>query len=203
MTAPARPKAGTRGFWRSLRRSFVAGVLLLAPLAVTGLIVFNIVAWFAARSSFGLWIGLALALVLILLVGWISRTALGSLLSLADDALAKVPGLGLVYGYVRDMVQSLAGNEQRFRQPVWVYPYPRSRLRMIGFVTREDLSALGAKGDIAVFLAYAYSISGVVVVLPRSQVKPLKTRSKDLLAFVATGGLAGGHAPKPGEGREG
>ncbi len=187
-----------RGGWpTNLRHTFVTGMLLLAPLAVTALIVANIVGWFAARSSLGLWGGLGLALALILLVGWISRTALGSLLSLADDALARVPGLGMVYGYVRDMVQSLAGNDQRFRHPVWVYPYPNSKMRMIGFVTREDLRVLGLKDDVAVFLAFGYSISGVLVVVPRSQVKPLRTKSKDLLAFVATGGLAGAHPPRP------
>jgi uncharacterized membrane protein len=187
---------------KDLQHTFVTGVLLLAPLAMTTLIVLGIVSWVKANSPFGFWGGVGSALALIFVVGWISRTALGSLLSLVDDALARVPGLGMIYGYLRDMVQGLGGNDQRFRQPVWIYPYPGSKLRLIGFITREDLSILGLKSEVAVFLPMGYSISGMLVVLPRSQVKPLKTKSKDLLAFVATGGLAGAHEPRPGQAEE-
>ncbi len=186
---------------KSFQRTFAAGLLLLAPLAVTTLIVFTIVGWVEAHSPFGFWGGLGFAVALVFAVGWISRTALGSLLALAEDALTRVPGLGALYGYLRDMTQGLGGNEHRFSRPVWVYPYPGSRLRFIGFVTREDLSVLGCKGDVAVFVTMAYSISGFLVVVPKSQVKALKSVSKDLLAFVATGGLAGAHAPEERSGK--
>jgi len=185
---------------KSIQHTFVTGMLLLAPLAVTTWIVVTIFYWGEEHSPFfGFWGGLGLALTLIFIVGWVSRTAMGPLLSMVDDVLAKVPGLGILYGYLRDMVQGFGGDDQRFRQPVWVYPYPGSKMRMIGFVTREDLSVLGLKNEVAVFLAMGYSISGFLVVVPRNQVKPLKTKSKDLLAFVATGGLAGAHVPKPVE----
>jgi uncharacterized membrane protein len=190
------PKRPSKRF-KSLQSIFVTGVLLLSPLAVTTLIVFTIVGWVEAHSPFGFWGGLGLAVGVIFAVGWISRTALGSLLSLIDDMLAKVPGVGMIYGYIHDMVHGLGGADQRFRQPVWVFPYPGSKMKMIGFITREDLGVLGLKNEVAVFVTFGYSISGVLVMLPRSQVKPLKTKSKDLLAFVATGGLTGAHMPKP------
>jgi uncharacterized membrane protein len=189
---------------KTVQHTFFTGMLLLAPLAVTSWVVWAFITMVDAHSPFGQWWGTVIAVVLVLvliyLVGWISRTALGSLLSLLDEVISKVPGVGLIYGYIHDMVQALAGDDKRFRQPVWVYPYPRSKMRMIGFVTREDLKVLGLKGDIAVFIALAYNISGLLVIVPRSQVKPLKTKSKDLLAFVATGGLAGAHEPRPGDG---
>jgi uncharacterized membrane protein len=191
---------------KSMQHTFVTGLLLLAPLAMTSLIVYSIFGWVDAHSPFGFWGGpllsVALVLVLIFLVGWISRTALGSLLSMFDDMLARIPGLGLIYGYIRDMAQAFGGEDKRFNQPVWVYPYPGSKMRLIGFVTREDLTVLGLKDEVSVFIALAYNISGILVVLPRTQVKPLKTKSKDLLAFVATGGLAGAHEPKPGRADE-
>lgn len=184
---------------RVLKHTFVTGLLLLAPLAITVLIVNRIADIVRDNSPFGLWGGLGIAVGVIFLVGWVSRTAAGSLLSLVDEAATKVPGLGVIYGYLRDLVKAFGGDDARFKQPVWVYPYPRSRMRLIGFVTREDLGSLGAKGDVAVFMPLAYNISGTLVVIPRSQIKPIKTRSKDLLAFVASGGLTGGHDPGPGD----
>lgn len=178
-----------------IQHTFVTGVLLLAPLAITTLIVYSIVGWVEAHSPFGFWGGMGLAVGLIFLVGWISRTAMGSLLSLLDDVLAKVPGVGMLYGYLRDMVQALGGDDQRFRKPVWVYPDPHSQMRLIGFITREELEVLGLKDEVAVFVPLAYNISGMLVVVPKAQVRPVVTDSKDLLAFVATGGLAGAHRP--------
>jgi uncharacterized membrane protein len=197
---PKRPSKRSKRF-KSLQSIFFTGVLLLSPLAVTTLIVISFVGWVADHSPFGgaggVVLAMAIAVGLIFLVGWISRTALGSLLSLVDDMLTKVPGVGVIYGYIHDMVHGLGGADQRFRQPVWVFPYPGSKMKMIGFITREDLGVLGLKNEVAVFVTFGYSISGVLVMLPRSQVKPLKTKSKDLLAFVATGGLTGAHMPKP------
>jgi uncharacterized membrane protein len=189
---------------KTMQHTFVTGVLLLAPLAITSWIVWSFIGMVDAHSPFGQWWGTVIAVVLVLVliyaVGWISRTALGSLLSLLDDVILKVPGVGLIYGYIHDAAQAFGGDDKRSRQPVWVYPYPNSKMRMIGFITREDLKVLGLKGEVAVFIALAYNISGLLVIVPRSQVKPLKTKSKDLLAFVATGGLAGAHEPRPGDG---
>jgi uncharacterized membrane protein len=169
----------------------VTGLFLLAPLGLTIVIVSKIVDLVNAWSPIGFWGGLGIALVAIFAVGWVSRTAAGSLLSVIDEALSKVPGLGTIYGYLRDLMKAFSGDDARFKQPVWVYPYPRSKMRLIGFITREDLAVLGLRGEVAVFLPLAYNISGTLVVVPRSQVKPVKTRSHDLLAFVATGGLTG------------
>jgi uncharacterized membrane protein len=179
--------------WRTFKHTFVTGFLLLAPLAITTLIVRNIAEFVRANSPVGLWGGLGFALALIYMVGLISRTAAGSLLSVLDEILAKVPGLGTIYGYLRDLMQAMGGEDARFKSPVWVYPYPRSRMKLIGFVTRTDLRTLGLRGEVAVFLPLAYNISGTLVILPKSQVKPVRTRSKDLLAFVATAGLTGAH----------
>ena len=179
----------------TLQHTFVTGLLLLAPLVITVLIVRNIVGWVEANSPIGFWGGLGVALAVIFLVGWISRTALGSLVSMIDDLLARVP----IYGYLRDLMKAFSGEDGRFKQPVWVYPYPKSHMRLIGFVTRKDLKVLGLKNEVAVFIPLAYNISGTLVVVPTRQIKPVKTRSSDLLAFVATAGLAGAHDAKDSE----
>jgi uncharacterized membrane protein len=178
-----------------LQSTFFTGLVLLAPLGITILIVQKIVGLVEASSPIGFWGGLGVALAVIFVVGLISRTALRSLGPAIDDFLHRIPGVGAIYGYTRDLMKAFAGQDKRFSHPVWVYPYPRSKMRLIGFITREDLRVLGLKGEVAVFIPLAYNISGTLVVLPRNQVKVVETKSKDLLAFVATGGLSGAHAP--------
>lgn len=188
---------------KQLQRTFITGLIVLAPLAATAIILKGLYEWVKANSPFtffgGTLLTLLIVVLIILLVGWLSRTALRSVLDLMDDGLVKVPGVGLIYKAVRDLVNAISGEERRFRHPVWVKPVPGSPLKLIGFITREDLTQLGVKGEVAVYLPDSYNISGKLVVLPRRAIKPVQSSSRDLFAFVATGGLTGGHAPSKKE----
>ena len=189
-----------RTWSQSLQRSFVAGLILLAPMAATAYIVFNIAGFMEQHVPYGFLGGSVLTIAIILVVGLLSRTALGSALSLLGDTFGRLPVLGLVYGAVRDLVNALSGEDKRFKDPVWVRPFAGSSLKVIGFITRDDLRHLGAPGEVAVYLPSSYNISGVLVIVPRKLVKPVRTKSKDLFAFVATGGLSGAHH-KPDHGK--
>lgn len=183
---------------KRLQRTFFTGLIVLAPLFATVSIVMGLYQYVQERSPFDFVGGTALtmlAVVLIILaVGWLSRTALGSALELVEDWVIRLPGLGLIYRSVRELVNAVSGEERRFKYPVWVKPFSGSPIRLIGFITREDMTHLDAKGHVAVYLPHSYNISGQLVVLPRKAVRPIRTQSKDLFAFVATGGLTGAQA---------
>jgi len=191
----------TQEAWlKSLQRSFVTGLILLAPVAATVWVLKFIFDRMRQYSPFSFWGGelvtLLALLAFIVLVGWLSRTAMGGMLSLFGGALARIPVLGLVYSSVRDLVNAVSGEERRFRHPVWVRPLADSPVRLIGFITREDLSILGAHDEVAVYLPDSYNISGKLLVVPKVLVEPIRTESSDLFAFVATGGLSGANPKK-------
>jgi uncharacterized membrane protein len=200
-----------RRWLKSLQRSFVTGLILLAPMAATVWVInFLLTALepVTPALSGGLLvtflahlIPVVVIILIILLVGWLSRTALGGLASMVTDFVSRLPVLGLVYSSVRDLVNAVSGEERRFQHPVWVKPIANSPLRFIGFITREDLAMLGAKGDVAVYLPHSYNISGNLIIVPRRVVRPIKTKSADLFAFVATGGMSGAHGHHGGRGR--
>jgi uncharacterized membrane protein len=189
-------------FSRQLQRTFIAGLIVLAPLFATVWILVKLYEYLKSISPFGFRFGTVVTFMLvvgfILLVGLLSRTALGSFLNLVEDWVIRLPGVGLLYRSVRELVNAISGEQRRFRQPVWVKPIPGSPLRLIGFVTREELANLGARGHVAVYLPDSYNISGKLVVLPRKAVRPLRTENDDLLAFVATGGLTGAQSKSGG-----
>jgi uncharacterized membrane protein len=201
----------TRRAWlKSLQRSFVTGIILLAPMAATIWVINFLLGALepvTPKLEGGIFvtflahlIPVVALLAIILLVGWLSRTALGGLASMVGDFVSRLPVLGLVYSSVRDLVNAVSGEEKRFQHPVWVKPIANSPLRFIGFITREDLAVLGAPGDVAVYLPHSYNISGNLIVVPRRVVRPIKTKSADLFAFVATGGMSGAHGHHGGRG---
>ncbi len=182
-----------------LQAAFITGLVVLAPLVVTLWVIWNIAVWMETQLPFGFWGGGLLTLALILLVGFLSRTAMGSVLLLFDIRLARLPLIGAIYSSVRDLMKAVSGEERRFRDPVIVRFFPGSKIKRIGFVTRDDLRHLGLPGDVAIYFPDSYNISGMLWIVPRALVKPLKTKNKDIFTFVATGGLAGaqhGVAPR-------
>jgi uncharacterized membrane protein len=219
----------TRRPWlKSLQRSFVTGIILLAPVSATLWVINLLLTTLNPLTSLvisvlltalnqpvpvppatagvvivvlGNLITVTVMVGIILLVGWLSRTFLGSVVSMIGDFIARLPVLGLVYTSVRDLVNAVSGEEKRFQHPVWVKPITNSPLRFIGFITREDLAMLGAKGDVAVYLPHSYNISGNLIIVPRRVVRPIKTKAADLFAFVATGGMTGAHGHHGGKGR--
>jgi uncharacterized membrane protein len=178
-----------------LRRTFFTGLIVIAPLFATVWIVWGLYDYVQSVSPFkfagGALLTILAVLLIILAVGWLSRTALGTVMDSAEEWLTRVPGVGLIYKALRDLVNAISGKERRFQHPVWVHPIPGSPLKLIGFITREDLGHLGVTDEVAVYLPDSYNISGKLVVLPREAVKPIESSSRDLFAFVATGGLTG------------
>lgn len=184
-----------RQFVVELRRTFFTGLIVLAPLAATAWIVWSLYDYVQGVSPFefagGALLTLLVVVMIILAVGWLSRTALGSVMDSVEEWLARIPGVGLIYKALRELVNAISGKERRFQHPVWVHPLPGSPLKLIGFITREDLSHLGVTDEVAVYLPDSYNISGKLVIVPRETVKPIESSSRDLFAFVATGGLTG------------
>jgi uncharacterized membrane protein len=60
---------------------------------------------------------------------------------------------------------------------------------LLGFVTREDLEALGLVDHVAVYLPQAVSFSGNLLLVPKELVTPLEIANAELMAFVVSGGV--------------
>ena len=69
-----------------------------------------------------------------------------------------------------------------------------SDFRLIGFVTRDDLSTLpgglGSKDEIAVYLPMSYQIGGYTVLIPRQNVEPINISMEDAFRFTVTAGVS-------------
>jgi uncharacterized membrane protein len=70
-------------------------------------------------------------------------------------------------------------------------------VRVLGFVTRDDLAALGLAGSVAVYVPQSYNFSGTLLIVPTDRVEPLHTGAGELMTFIVSGGVSGYGADAP------
>jgi len=67
-------------------------------------------------------------------------------------------------------------------------------LRVMGFVTRDDLAGLppnmSEPGMILVYLPMSYQVGGYTVLVPRASVQPVDMSFEEAMRFTLTAGLS-------------
>lgn len=190
---------------KSLGRWFVRGLVVLVPLALTGYVLVSFFLWvdklvfdqfdhFFKVKVTGL--GFALAVVFATVVGWFASHLLGRWFErVADWFLGRIPLVSSIYGTAKDILQALGGEKKTFERPVVVTLAPGSGAKVLGFVTRDDLSEIGLPGEVAVLLQQSLNFAGNIVIFPKSQVRPLPVDPGKFMTFVMSGGLTGNLGP--------
>jgi uncharacterized membrane protein len=190
------------GGWRasSARRfsgHFARGIAIVLPVVATCWLL----AWLFLRIDgllpsedlFGRRIrglGIAIVLALALLVGLLtSRKPARLAVERLEAVLLRIPIFKLVYSAFRDFANALFV-KKRFDKPVLVRIGAGVDAEVIGFVTRQNLDALGIKDKVAVYLPLAYNLGGNMVLVPRERLTPLDADSSLVMSFVLTGGVA-------------
>jgi uncharacterized membrane protein len=179
-------------FWR--------GCLVLLPAAATVYIAFLIFTTIDHLVPVGVpGLGFALTIVIITLGGFLTSNVVGrAVFDIAERWLTSVPLVKLIYTSIRDLISAFVGDKKRFDRPVAVLLAPGSRIRALGFVTRDGLDALGMGDQVAVYFPQSYNFAGNLMVVPRDHVEPLTVSTKDLMTFIVSGGVSGlGIDPEP------
>ena len=179
-------------FWR--------GCLVLLPAAATVYIAYFIFTKIDHMVPVGVpGLGFALTVAVITLGGFLTSNVVGrAAFDVTDRWLTRVPLAKLIYTSIRDLINAFVGDKKRFDRPVAVALAPGSRIRALGFVTRDRLDALGMGDHVAVYFPQSYNFAGNLVIVPRDQVEPLAVSTTDLMTFVVSGGVSGlGIEPEP------
>lgn len=187
---------------------FLRGIAVLLPAALTLYLLWALGA-FAERMMRAVIIlglperyyvpGMGLAAFLALLFGvgllagfWPGR----ALVNLLHKIMESLPLVKTIYGAVKDFTDYFSSPKQKenFNQTVMV-EWPEAELRMVGFVTKEDLSALDGEDreeEVAVYLPMSYQVGGYMVLLPRKRLKSLDLGFEEALRFIFTSGVSTG-----------
>jgi len=204
-------KEPLRWHWRNLLKYFVQGLIILAPIIVTGWAVFslfnyidNILPNFLHTLFPVLYkpdsegniqkvpgVGFVVIIVIIVLTGWISSSYIvGKVVEFFGHVLEKTPGIRFIYTSVKDFLEAFAGEKRKFDKPVLVNVDAADVWRM-GFMTQDDGIRLGLKGHVVVYVPHSYAVSGIVYIVPLEKVKFLTdVSSTEAMKFALSGGVA-------------
>lgn len=174
-----------------LVRSFVNGLLLLAPAVVTVYVcyrAFTLVDGWLELPYPGL--GFLATVALVTLFGFVASSVLTRWLwNAIDGALERLPGVRLLYSAVKDLFEAFGGERRSFDHPVLVTIDPNAGIKVVGFLTNRDLDRI-APGHVAVYIPQSYAFAGHTLVVPLDRITPLDVKGSDALAFNVSGGVS-------------
>jgi uncharacterized membrane protein len=181
---------------------FFRGSLILVPIAATLYILWLVFTTIDDLVPIGIpGAGFVIAVVLITLVGFLTSSVIGkTIFDMTEGFLTRLPLVKLLYTSIKDLVGAFVGDKRRFNKPVAVAISPSSPVRMLGFVTREQLTVLGMPGSVAVYFPQSYNFAGNLLLVPSEHVELLDVPSGDLMTFIVSGGVSGfglGHSLPP------
>lgn len=198
------------GITRRLKSDFLAGLLLLAPLAVTAFVLqFAFVKLFAFLQPFvettrlteytaniqiaAQVLAAVLLVVFIVALGFLADRSIGQrLFGGFDRVMGLVPLVSVIYSGVRQVGNALAKRESRYESVVLV-EIPRDRVYSIGFVTGEAPPAAddAAGGPVHnVFVPNSPNpTGGRLVLVPDDRVHETNLSVRQGLRLVVTTGI--------------
>jgi uncharacterized membrane protein len=198
---------------RFIRRTLLAGLLILLPLFITYVLIaflFNIFTGVGAPlvtallRLFGtddlgypkvLIVNLLLSLAVIFLLGLIGTNILGKqLLTAFEGLLLRLPLVKTIYSSAKQVVETFQGPGRSFQRVV-LLQYPRHGLWSIGLVATEradNLNLVPGNKVLAVFVPTTPNpTSGYLVIASPEDVIDLDFSIEDAFKFIISGGIVG------------
>lgn len=177
-----------------LVKNFLRGCLIVVPAVATLYVLYVVV--HAVDRLLGLRVpglGFAVMVLLITAIGSIASNVIGRrLLELPDRILGRLPFVKLLYTSLRDFMAALVGERRSFDRPVLVSLDDRDQLKALGFITRDDLTALGLLDHVAVYMPQSINFAGQLLIVPRARVRAIEIATAEVLPIIISGGMAGG-----------
>lgn len=186
---------------KKLKSYLLQGLLYLAPLTITGYIIYSVFHFLDELSQqlithlFDVKIpglGILALLIFLVLIGFLGKTIIAEPLSVVfNKVIDRIPFLKFIYTAFNDLFSAFVGKEKKFNKPVLVKVNLNSDLEKLGFITEENLELLGEKDKVAVYFPHSYNFSGELFIVPKANIKPVHINSSEVMKFIVSAGLTG------------
>lgn len=204
LTPPPEPRHGRL---HRLRNTMMAGISIIAPLWVTGVVLWTLFNWadgwsrrlveeFAELLGYEDWyyrgIGFILTLLIVWLVGVVATNVLGRrLLQDAREALDQLPVVRVIYAPVRKLMETITSPERSGFRKVVLFEYPRRGLWTLGFVAGDVPFEEGGPPAHSIFVPTAPNpTTGFMLIVPREEVQHTDLSIEAAFQMIVSAGVA-------------
>ena len=214
-------------FFRSLRNAFITGLLILAPLGASVIVVTWLVdnvggrfsssvlyfipdVWLEYQSLTLVWNLLATLIVftIITLLGYLSRYFVGRwILAATERILVRVPFIKTIYKTVKQIIETFSTQHKAVFKKTVLVQYPREGIWAIGFLTSATKGELQhhTHEDLRnIFLPTTPNpTSGFLLMLPKDDIQELEMTIGEGMKLIISGGAVvppfstGENTPEP------
>lgn len=205
-----------RSLWGNVWSSFLAGVVVVAPIGITVALVY----WFVTgpmarldafvkraipdsggtletitRAIPGL--GVLIAIIAIILLGAFAKNFVGrAFIKTGENLLDSIPVIRNLYRFFKNVFETALQQSERSFKEVALIEYPRSGLWVMAFVVGETRGEIrhrlsdAADSLVSVFVPTVPNpTSGFLLFLPRSSIRPLSMSVEDAAKAIFSIGL--------------
>jgi uncharacterized membrane protein len=181
-----------------IAKNFLRGLAIVIPTVATGYILYQTFLWIDRLIRFPFpGLGVLVTFVAIVLIGILgSNFLIARLLAIPEAIFTRAPLVRIVYNSIKDLIEAFVGDRRRFNNPVIVTLGEAPRVEALGFVTADDLGAVGLTRSVAVYFPQAYNFAGNLVIVPKESVRAIPGDPGRVMAFIVSGGVSGGLEPE-------
>ena len=202
-----------------LRTSFLTGIVVIAPVALTIWLIWSVIGWFDGivlpfvpnayrpeqilNTIFGYdlklnirGVGVVVFLVFATLVGWLAKGLIGrSFIKYAENLVNRMPVVRSFYSGIKQIAETVFAQQERSFEKACMIEYPRKGIWAIGFVSTtakgEIAERNSSKGPmVSVFVPTTPNpTSGFLLFFPKADIIELDMSIEDAAKLVISAGL--------------
>jgi len=202
-----------------LRTSFLTGIVVIAPVALTLWLIWSVIGWFDGfvlpfvpdayrpeqilNTIFGYdlklnirGVGVVVFLVFATLVGWLAKGLIGrSFIKYAENLVNRMPVVRSFYSGIKQIAETVFAQQERSFEKACMIEYPRKGIWAIGFISTtakgEIAERNSSKGPmVSVFVPTTPNpTSGFLLFFPKADIVELDMSIEDAAKLVISAGL--------------
>ncbi len=201
--------ASKKTLFGKLRNYFLAGILVTAPISITIFVTLKFLTFLDNKitplipamynpntylpiSVPGL--GLIIAIVFFIVVGWFTRNFFGRLLvRISEYIVERVPVINTIYGAIKQIFETVMASQSDAFKEVVMFEYPRKGIWVMGFVTGQtkgEVQGLTDTDTVNVFLPTTPNpTSGFLLFIPKKDLIYMKMSVEEGIKMIVSGGI--------------
>jgi uncharacterized membrane protein len=200
-----------RGLFAGIRASFLTGLVVIAPIAVTLWLVWTVIGWidgwvipliptaYRPEQYIGInlrGVGVVIFLIFTVIVGWLAKGLIGrSLINWAEGLVDRMPVVRSVYNGLKQIAETVFAQTETSFDKACLIQYPRPGLWAIAFISTNAKGELarkigGERDIVSVFMPTTPNpTSGFLLYVPRADVIELDMSVEDAAKLIISAGL--------------